>query len=538
MHVHATIGDNRRGFVGFPMPAVPANCQVGSAVMDLQAATVTPGRTIQVQRVTSAWDESTITWNNQPGVAGPMASLPSASTMSFDLTQQVLDIYATSDHGFRLRDSAENDPGDLRNGYQTHEGVSKPELTIIWADLTRTSTTLTTSGAVPAGESIILSFGMEDGGAGAVSASDGAGNTYSADVDVTNAGDARSVVLSAHDVNALSAGSSITVSHPAIASVSFAAYRFSGLRPTRGARRNRVRARKLFDPVHFGGGHVSSRRTCFRLDSGAIHVRIHAGRGLHGSSSGSGPDGSVNSEYKIVSTTGSYVGNGTLGVTADWTAAVADLSDGHDGPTVTVAQPPNGEAPPTTLRPLSRVPRGVEQRLADRHRPYLSRRGDRWTAGADSARDTGTERELVRHRGVTCRRHLHGAGDPVGWGGQHGHQHAGDVHGRHRRPPPHPCSIRHRRTALRPLPRGLSRESRGRPSSASSTRGQLRSRGGQRAPVPSQYTLADGDGTYTISVKQKDAAGNESPGGDGRLRRSIPWPETRPSTPDPTRTTG
>ena len=65
---------------------------------------------------------------------------------------------------------------------------------------------------VAAGNSIIVSFAMGDV-SGAVSCSDGT-NTYSVDFDVTNNNNVRTVVLSAHNVTALSSGATITVTHP------------------------------------------------------------------------------------------------------------------------------------------------------------------------------------------------------------------------------------------------------------------------------------------------------------------------------------
>ena len=72
------------------------------------------------------------------------------------------------------------------------------------------------AGGVAAGNSVVLTLAMGDA-SGAVTATDTAGNVYAVDADVTNALSVRTVVLPAHNVNALTAGNTITVTHPSTA---------------------------------------------------------------------------------------------------------------------------------------------------------------------------------------------------------------------------------------------------------------------------------------------------------------------------------
>lgn len=103
---------------------------------------------------------------------------------------------------------------------------------------TFTSTTAATTSAVTvpaagvgAGASIILTVGLPSNAvAGAVSATDTAGNTYSIDADVTNSSAGpRIVILSAHKVEPLAAGNAITVTHPSTNRRNLIAAEFSGL---------------------------------------------------------------------------------------------------------------------------------------------------------------------------------------------------------------------------------------------------------------------------------------------------------------------
>ena len=526
LHIHSKAGNAGRGFIDFPMPSVPANCQVASAVLNLDMQTFDVGRTIEVQRATAAWDESTITWNNQPAVTGPVATAVTAGpVMDFTLTQQVKDIYTGTNFGFRLRDSDETTSTDAKNEpYSKEEPGLAPELTISWEDIPQTSTTVTIGGAVPAGESVILSFGMEDV-AGAISASDSAGNTYSLDVGLTNAGDVRGAILSAHDVTALSAGSTITVSHPAVGWSGFAAYRFSGISP------NTPR-----DATGSGQGSSSSPASSAAATSqadelvfGSIGVdnasTFTPGGGFTGLPQVSQADGSVNSEYQIVSSAGSYSATGTLAASDDWTALVSTYRMDTTAPTVAVTSPTGGsstnDATPTfsgtsgsynsdSQTVTARVYLGVgtggplvqtlpTTRLAN---------GD-WSVTAASLPDAvytvqATQADAAGNTGTS------------------------------------PAVSFTVDTAV-PLAPAFSST----PPDGSSTtpswsftgepgatfecrldKGATPISGWASCTSPKSYTLVDGDGVYTFSVKQKDAAGNESPVATDDLTLDTAAPDT------------
>src|SRR5206468_7804324 len=104
--------------------------------------------------------------------------------------------------------------------------------------------TLAAGVSVAAGNSIIVSFVGQDL-SGTYSATDSAGNTYSQNASGARAGTVRTVILSAHNVNALASGNTITVTFPATASSRSAvtADEFSGLAKT-----------GTFDQGHTGNG--------------------------------------------------------------------------------------------------------------------------------------------------------------------------------------------------------------------------------------------------------------------------------------------
>jgi len=87
------------------------------------------------------------------------------------------------------------------------------------------------AGGVAAGNSIIVSFGM-DPVTGTVSCTDTASNSYAVDGDVINGSSGsgvRTVIFSAHNVSALVSGNSITCTHPSVAARALSASELSGL---------------------------------------------------------------------------------------------------------------------------------------------------------------------------------------------------------------------------------------------------------------------------------------------------------------------
>lgn len=131
---------------------------------------------------------------------------------------------------------------DICNGVsplcQHPADTGSPCIKLVQTIGTFTSTTAsqtTSSVTVPAagvanGASVILTVGLPSNAlVGTVSAVDSAGNTYSVDSDVTNAAQARIVVLSAHKIDALVQGNTITVTHPSTNRRNLIAAEFAGL---------------------------------------------------------------------------------------------------------------------------------------------------------------------------------------------------------------------------------------------------------------------------------------------------------------------
>ena len=124
---------NQRALVRFALPAVPAGCSVTAATLRLYASSQIIGRTIDVHRAASPWDEGTVTWNTGPGATGTAAgslTLGVAGWQEWTVTAQVIAQYA-SNNGFVVRDGTEGAVLPLQQIYRSREsGTNRPELVV------------------------------------------------------------------------------------------------------------------------------------------------------------------------------------------------------------------------------------------------------------------------------------------------------------------------------------------------------------------------------------------------------------------------
>lgn len=130
--VRSLSAGNRRAVVYFPLPAVPANCTLTSATLRLFAASAAGGRSINAYRAAAPWAEGTVTWSNQPGIAGAPVGSPSASGwVQWNVTSHVGIMYAGSNFGFLLRDRIENAASGQQQSYRSSEAFNNhPELVV------------------------------------------------------------------------------------------------------------------------------------------------------------------------------------------------------------------------------------------------------------------------------------------------------------------------------------------------------------------------------------------------------------------------
>src|SRR5438093_2319598 len=192
--------------------------------------------------------------------------------------------------------------------------------------------TLQTGVSVAAGDSIILSFVSADIGT-AFSATDSASNGYSMDIQGARSGSVRTVILSAHNVNALAAGSTITVTFPSttVRRV-LTANEFSGLAKSGTLEKTSTGNGSSTTP---DSGFTATTTQAAELLFGAIGVA-----GANADSFTAGDDGHggtytaltrvnsggnifyVNPEYEIVAATNTYKARATI-TSQNWAANIA-----------------------------------------------------------------------------------------------------------------------------------------------------------------------------------------------------------------------
>ena len=143
LKVKSQLGYNARALVHFALPALPAGCtSIASALLRLEASSAKEGRTIEALQIAAVWSEDTVTWSNQPAVRGPAISIPSFDgPLEWNVTAPVLDMYASANNGFLIRDAEEGGVGDeqtLNSRLKLND--FPPELVLVFDDGTPETT--------------------------------------------------------------------------------------------------------------------------------------------------------------------------------------------------------------------------------------------------------------------------------------------------------------------------------------------------------------------------------------------------------------
>lgn len=123
--------DNARALVRFDSPSVPLGCVVASATLRLNVTSQTSARTLQVLRADAAWAEATVTWNTQPPAAGVAVTAGTAvGWLPVTVTDHVTAQVSGANHGFVIRDAAEESGGTTDVNLTSKEGGTASELVV------------------------------------------------------------------------------------------------------------------------------------------------------------------------------------------------------------------------------------------------------------------------------------------------------------------------------------------------------------------------------------------------------------------------
>lgn len=139
LSVRSSVLGNRRTLARFDLTACPSfsNPRVTSATLSLVASAAASGRTYDAYRVTASWGESTVTWNNQPAVAGAVTASAATAVgqMSWTVTADVAAFAGGSatNFGWRIQDRTEGSLTALTSTFASREDgtpANRPQLSI------------------------------------------------------------------------------------------------------------------------------------------------------------------------------------------------------------------------------------------------------------------------------------------------------------------------------------------------------------------------------------------------------------------------
>ncbi len=126
-----------RSFVEFDVSSIPSGSTVNTATLTLCATKVPSStRTIDLHRITASWVETSLTWNNQPGVAASVtdsATTPgSPACMTWDVAADVQAwVDGTANEGWRAKDSVESQGTRYITEFATRENGTPADRPIL-----------------------------------------------------------------------------------------------------------------------------------------------------------------------------------------------------------------------------------------------------------------------------------------------------------------------------------------------------------------------------------------------------------------------
>ena len=126
LKVTSKTNDNARAVVKFNLPTAPGGFTLKHSGLYLRDTAAASGRTIQAFGAEDSWDESTVTWANQPdpiGTAAEATTVNSDGYLGWSVTSLVNAMYPPgSNFGFTLRDKNEGDAGGPEQVFTSEEG--------------------------------------------------------------------------------------------------------------------------------------------------------------------------------------------------------------------------------------------------------------------------------------------------------------------------------------------------------------------------------------------------------------------------------
>jgi hypothetical protein len=106
--VRSQAAGNARALLAFDLPA-KGDCELVSAELRLHQESGAAGRTLAAYRLGSAWDATSVSWDDRPGPTGVAATATGSGSgpQAIDVTEQVRGMYRSGNAGLVVEDAAE-----------------------------------------------------------------------------------------------------------------------------------------------------------------------------------------------------------------------------------------------------------------------------------------------------------------------------------------------------------------------------------------------------------------------------------------------
>lgn len=139
LNVSSGAGLHAHTYLRFTMPALQPHCTITAATLRLYATSSQGPGTIDVHRASTTWSSATATWNmaSRPAPAGTRVGAPAGGTgwHQWTVTTLVQELYAGPDHGFLLKDRADNANPTRATVYESLDSATvanRPQLVLTW----------------------------------------------------------------------------------------------------------------------------------------------------------------------------------------------------------------------------------------------------------------------------------------------------------------------------------------------------------------------------------------------------------------------
>lgn len=135
---------NRRSFVRFDLSSIPSSATVHAAQLDVTMYTApTASRSLQAQRVSASWTESTLTWTSMPAISASIAATAATGTtantvLQLDLSGDTRAMLASpaTNFGWQLADATESSSTLRLTQFRSRDfatGTAVPHLTVTYS---------------------------------------------------------------------------------------------------------------------------------------------------------------------------------------------------------------------------------------------------------------------------------------------------------------------------------------------------------------------------------------------------------------------